>query len=646
MNSNPTAENKGTILLVDDIPENLQLLSEILLTYNYIVRRVTSGKMALKTVKIKPPDVILLDIKMPEMDGYEVCQALKADPDLCDIPVIFVSALDEVFDKVKAFESGGVDYITKPFHLEEVLARLENQLTIQRQKKALKEEIIKRQESETKFANIFHHSPDPVWISTLPEGRFVNVNDRLCQFLGATREELLDKTCLELGIWDNVQDLNYFQQTLIQQGIIQNFEVIIHTKSREVKNVLLSAKTEKMNGEIYIIGVVQDITTLKLTEKILAEQRRMLSTLISNLPGMVYRRLNDENWTMKFVSEGCKLVTGYDSSELQNNQVISYGDLIYPEDKDSVRIKFQQSLETKTPYKNEYRIIDNEGKIRWVYEQAEGNYTPDGTLLTIEGFIQNISEQRTALYERQLAEFALAEAKSAAETATKVQSKFMADMSYKIRTAMNGVLGMAQLLTTTNLTREQQNFIQTILDSSEEILTITKNILYCSEVESEISNLESRVVVLEDILRSICTQSKNTELPHIEIDPQMAEKFPLRILLAENNLVNQKVIYQILQKFGYQVDIVSNGIEAVKAVQNQAYDLVLMNIEMPEMGGLTATRKIRQKLTIQPQIVAMIANVLAEDYYTCLDSGMDDYITKPIKINEMIRILHSKHCPF
>ncbi|MEY3333341.1 MAG: hypothetical protein RLZZ176_1641 [Cyanobacteriota bacterium] len=81
MNPNPNAENKGTILLVDDIPENLQLLSEILLTYNYIVRRVTSGKMALKTVKIKPPDVILLDIKMPEMDGYEVCQALKADPD-------------------------------------------------------------------------------------------------------------------------------------------------------------------------------------------------------------------------------------------------------------------------------------------------------------------------------------------------------------------------------------------------------------------------------------------------------------------------------------------------------------------------------------------------------------------------------------
>jgi CheY-like chemotaxis protein len=94
------------------------------------------------------------------------------------------------------------------------------------------------------------------------------------------------------------------------------------------------------------------------------------------------------------------------------------------------------------------------------------------------------------------------------------------------------------------------------------------------------------------------------------------------------------------------MDVVSNGIEAVKAVQNQAYDLVLMNMEMPEMDGLTATRQIRQKLTIQPQIVAMTANVLAEDYYTCLDSGIDDYITKPIKINEMIRILHSQPCPF
>jgi CheY-like chemotaxis protein len=104
--------------------------------------------MALKTAKVKRPDVILLDIKMPDMDGYQVCQALKADQELQDIPVIFISALDDVFDKVKAFWSGGVDYISKPFHSEEVVVRLENQLTIQRQKRHLQDEIARRKETE------------------------------------------------------------------------------------------------------------------------------------------------------------------------------------------------------------------------------------------------------------------------------------------------------------------------------------------------------------------------------------------------------------------------------------------------------------------------------------------------------------------
>ncbi len=108
MSYNPSLEiMTGNILLVDDLPENLQLLSDLLISLGYSVRSVTSGKMALKTVKIKRPDLILLDIKMPDMDGYQVCQALKADEDLKDIPVIFISALDDVFDKVKAFGQVG-----------------------------------------------------------------------------------------------------------------------------------------------------------------------------------------------------------------------------------------------------------------------------------------------------------------------------------------------------------------------------------------------------------------------------------------------------------------------------------------------------------------------------------------------------------
>jgi len=126
-----SAATKGKILIVDDIPENLKVLSKTLQQEGYQVRAVTSGPMALRVVQNTQPDIVLLDIKMPDMDGYEVCRCLKSNPETYCIPVIFLSALDEVLDKVAAFEAGGVDYITKPFQFQEVLARVNNQLQLQ-----------------------------------------------------------------------------------------------------------------------------------------------------------------------------------------------------------------------------------------------------------------------------------------------------------------------------------------------------------------------------------------------------------------------------------------------------------------------------------------------------------------------------------
>lgn len=121
----------GNILVVDDIPDNLRVLSASLMERGYQVRCAKNGSMALVTAQKDPPDLILLDIKMPDLDGYEVCQRLKANEQTCGIPVIFLSALDDVFDKVKAFTVGGVDYITKPFQVEEVLVRVKHQLALQ-----------------------------------------------------------------------------------------------------------------------------------------------------------------------------------------------------------------------------------------------------------------------------------------------------------------------------------------------------------------------------------------------------------------------------------------------------------------------------------------------------------------------------------
>lgn len=120
-----------SILVVDDLADNLQILATTLSKQGYQVRCAKNGSAALRGASTIQPDLILLDIKMPDLDGYEVCQQLKANKETCDIPVIFLSALDDVLDKVKAFEVGGVDYISKPIQVKEVLVRVKNQIALQ-----------------------------------------------------------------------------------------------------------------------------------------------------------------------------------------------------------------------------------------------------------------------------------------------------------------------------------------------------------------------------------------------------------------------------------------------------------------------------------------------------------------------------------
>lgn len=139
MKSSQAEANRGNILVIDDTPNNLRILSAMLTKQGYEVRSVINGRMALIAAQTAPPDLILLDINMPQMDGYEVCKHLKVLEQTRDIPVIFISALTEAVDKVQAFAVGGVDYIEKPFQFEEVLVRVANQLTRRKLENQLKE---------------------------------------------------------------------------------------------------------------------------------------------------------------------------------------------------------------------------------------------------------------------------------------------------------------------------------------------------------------------------------------------------------------------------------------------------------------------------------------------------------------------------
>lgn len=160
MSCDPATGCKPQILVVDDTPDNLRLLSAILTKQDYEVRKALNGFQAISSIKADAPNLILLDIKMPDMNGFEVCEMLKQDPETCDIPVIFISALSDALDKVQAFSVGGTDYITKPFQEAEVLVRIENQLQIQALQKQLKDQnhaLVQTNQALEEFSYIVAH---------------------------------------------------------------------------------------------------------------------------------------------------------------------------------------------------------------------------------------------------------------------------------------------------------------------------------------------------------------------------------------------------------------------------------------------------------------------------------------------------------
>jgi len=269
---------KGNILIVDDLPENLHFLTEILTKNGYIVRCVTNGSMALRTVRHNPPDALLLDIKMPDMDGYQVCEALKSDENTSEIPIIFLSALDQVFDKVKAFKVGGVDYISKPFEPEEVLARLETHLTIGRQKRQLKEAIDRHQQiaeiayqSRILLANLLNSSLDGIAAvqavradiaGEIEDFRCLVVNPVFAKLLGKKRTELAGAPLMKKLLNQLIPGLFDLLVEVVETG--QSLEGEVHPESDDLGKCYYLTAVKLADGCSITIRDLTDLKQLSL----------------------------------------------------------------------------------------------------------------------------------------------------------------------------------------------------------------------------------------------------------------------------------------------------------------------------------------------------------------------------------------------
>ena len=252
--------DKKLILVVDDNNQNLKVLGKMLKQENYRIALANDGKKGLEIARKKETDLILLDIMMPEIDGFEVCEKLKSNVDTKDIPIIFISALQETKKKLKAFEVGGADYISKPFNKKEVMARVKTQLGY----KKVKEELeLKNEEQKILLENI----DTQIWYLK-DEKTYGKVNSSHAQFLGVDKKELEGRTLTEL--------LETTEAKTCIQGNLEVFEKKEKITSQEwIKNaedekrLLKITKTPKLdkNGNVqYVVCAAEDITEIKKIE--------------------------------------------------------------------------------------------------------------------------------------------------------------------------------------------------------------------------------------------------------------------------------------------------------------------------------------------------------------------------------------------
>lgn len=253
--------------------------------------------------------------------------------------------------------------------------------------------------SEQRLHYALQGANDGLWDWNLETGE-VYFSERLVRMLGYEPGELAP----HVNSWQQLvhpDDWAYVKEVLDAhlEGRCEHYETEHRLRAKDGRWVWILdrgriVERNKQGLPRRMAGTHTDLKERKQMEEALRDSQRVLATLVGNLPGMVYRCRNDADWTMIFVSDGCKEVTGYEREELEKNRVVSYGNLVHPDDREWLSAKCQKSLDVRAPCNNEYRILDKTGRVRWVWERAEGIYSENGTLLSIEGFVQDITGRK------------------------------------------------------------------------------------------------------------------------------------------------------------------------------------------------------------------------------------------------------------
>ena len=376
------------ILLVED--ETVTAISEakIISGFGYDVINACDGEEAVKiALGADPPDLVLMDIDLGAgIDGTEAARRILEKK---NIPVVFLTLHGEreMVDRVRGITRYG--YVIKNSGSFVLQSSIEMAFD-------LFEAHERSSKSDMMMRTLVRSIPDLVWLKN-PEGVYLACNHEFERFFGAPQEEIVGKNDYDFLDDDLAEFFRGHDRRAMEAGKPTMNEEWITFRDDGTRALLETIKTPMIGKDgrlIGILGIGRDITQRKKMEEAYRENQRMLMTLISNLPGMVYRCSNDPDWSMEFISEGCSAVTGYSSAELTGSKVIGYGELIHPDDRELVWNGIQDALRDRQSYQLEYRIVAADGSVKTLWEQGRGVFSESGGLIALEGFITDITEHK------------------------------------------------------------------------------------------------------------------------------------------------------------------------------------------------------------------------------------------------------------